>query len=237
MVGRKHVCALMGMGIDARYRKPNTSKRHPPHPIYPYLLRGLKIDRPNEVWAMDITYIPMARGFVYLAAVIDWPSRRVLAWRVWVTLDTMFCTGAVEEAMGRYASPGSSTPIRAASSPVTSSRAYSRMLISPSAWRARAAGDNVFGERLWKMIRYEEVYLKACDTVSHARRSLAIYIAFYNTRRPHSSLDRQRPIRSISTSRCLCSSQFAPSRQPLVQLGSTVQTSGATSAAVRLWGL
>jgi putative transposase len=187
-VGRKHVRTLMRrMGIDALYRKPNTSKRHPAHPIYPYLLRGLKIDRPNQVWAMDITYIPMARGFVYLAAVVDWYSRRILAWRLSITLDTAFCIEAVEEAMQRYGKPEIFNTDQGCQ---FTSEAFTRVLKDAGiaismdgkgCWR-----DNVFVERLWKTIKYEEVYLKAYDTVSHARQSLANYIGFYNTRRPHS---------------------------------------------------
>ena len=104
--GRRHIATLMRrMGIDALYRKPNTSRRRPDHTVYPYLLRGLEVSRPNQVWAMDITYIPMARGFVYLAAVMDWHSRKVLAWRVSVTMDTDFCVEALEESLGRHGAP------------------------------------------------------------------------------------------------------------------------------------
>ena len=195
VVGRKHVRTLMRrMRIEALYRKPNTSKRHAAHPIYPYLLRGLKIDRPNQVWAMDITYIPMARGFVYLAAVIDWYSRRVLSWRVSITLDTAFCTEAVEDALQHHGKPeifNTDQGCQFTSEAFTSLLKEHKIAISmdgKGCWR-----DNVFVERLWKTIKYEEVYLHAYDSISHARQSLARYLAFYNQRRPHSRLDRHTP--------------------------------------------
>jgi len=194
-VGRKHVATLMRrMGIEALYRKPNTSRRHPKHKIYPYLLRGLKIDRPNQVWAMDITYIPMARGFVYLAAVIDWYSRRVLAWRVSITMDTAFCIEAVEEAIACHGTPeifNTDQGSQFTSADFIGLLTKHKIAISmdgKGCWR-----DNVFIERLWKSVKYEEVYLRAYETVSHARQSLGRYFNFYNTRRPHSALDRQTP--------------------------------------------
>jgi putative transposase len=194
-VGRKHVATLMRrMGIEALYRKPNTSRRHPQHKIYPYLLRGLKIDRPNQVWAMDITYIPMARGFVYLAAVIDWYSRRVLAWRVSITMETAFCLEAVEEAIARHGTPeifNTDQGSQFTSEAFTGLLKQHDIAISmdgKGCWR-----DNVFIERLWKSVKYEEVYLRAYETVSHARQSLGRYFDFYNTRRPHSALDRKTP--------------------------------------------
>lgn len=194
-VGRKHVATLMRrMGIEALHRKPNTSRRHPGHTIYPYLLRGLKIDRPNQVWAMDITYIPMARGFVYLAAVIDWYSRRVLAWRVSITMDTDFCLEAVEEAIVRHGTPevfNSDQGSQFTSQAFTGLLKEHGIAISmdgKGCWR-----DNVFIERLWKSVKYEEVYLHAYDSVSHARTRLARYLDFYNRRRPHTALDRLTP--------------------------------------------
>ena len=194
-VGRKHVATLMRrMGIEALYRKPNTSRRHPKHKIYPYLLRGLKIDSPNQVWAMDITYIPMARGFVYLAAVIDWYSRRVLAWRVSITMDTAFCIEAVEEAIARHGTPeifNTDQGSQFTSADFIGLLTEHKIAISmdgKGCWR-----DNVFIERLWKSVKYEEVYLRAYETVNHARQSLGRYFDFYNTRRPHSALDRQTP--------------------------------------------
>ncbi len=194
-VGRKHVATLMRrMGIEALYRKPNTSKRHPAHAVHPYLLRGLSIDRPNQVWAMDITYIPMARGFVYLAAVVDWHTRRVLSWRLSITMTTDFCLEAVEDAIHRHGKPDIFNTDQGSQ---FTSEAFTGLLkqhgirISmdgKGCWR-----DNVFVERLWRSIKYEEVYLKAYDSVTHARESLGRYIRFYNSVRPHSSLDRRTP--------------------------------------------
>ena len=194
-VGRKHVATLMRrMGIEALYRKPNTSRRHPGHKIYPYLLRHRPITAANQVWAMDITYIPMARGFVYLAAVIDWYSRRVLAWRVSITMETAFCLEAVEEAIARHGTPeifNTDQGSQFTSADFIGLLQRHDITISmdgKGCWR-----DNVFIERLWKSVKYEEVYLRAYDSVSHARQSLGRYFDFYNTRRPHSALDRQTP--------------------------------------------
>ncbi|MPR13705.1 IS3 family transposase [Microvirga tunisiensis] len=194
-VGRLHVSTLMKrMGIEALYRKPNTSKPAPGHQIYPYLLRKLSVTRPNQVWAMDITYIPMARGFVYLAAVVDWFSRRVLAWRLSITLEAAFCIEAVEEALSHYGSPeifNTDQGSQFTSHDFTSVLLKNKIAISmdgKGAWR-----DNVFVERLWRSIKYEEVYLKAYDSVSEARASIGRYLTFYNSRRPHSSLDRSTP--------------------------------------------
>jgi putative transposase len=194
-IGRKHVATLMRrMGIEALYRKPNTSRRHPKHKVYPYLLRGLTIERPNQVWAMDITYIPMARGFVYLAAVIDWYSRRVLAWRVSISLETAFCIETVEDALARHGKPeifNTDQGSQFTSADFIALLTKNQIAISmdgKGCWR-----DNVFIERLWKSVKYEEVYLRAYETVSHAKQSLSRYIDFYNTRRPHSALDRKTP--------------------------------------------
>jgi putative transposase len=194
-IGRRHVATLMKrMGIEAIYRKPNTSKPAPGHKIYAYLLRGMKVDRPNQVWAMDITYVPMARGFVYLAAVVDWFSRRVLSWRLSITLETAFCLEALEAALARYGQPeilNTDQGAQFTSHDFTSVLLKAGIAISmdgKGSWR-----DNVFVERLWRSIKYEEVYLRAYDTVSDARASIGRYLAFYNGRRPHSSLDRQTP--------------------------------------------
>ena len=194
-IGRRHVATLMKrMGIEALYRRPNTSKPAPGHKIYPYLLRGMTIDRPNQVWAMDITYVPMARGFVYLAAVVDWFSRRVLAWRLSITLEAAFCVEALEEALARHGKP---TIFNTDQGSQFTSHDFTGVLIKAEiaismdgkgAWR-----DNVFVERLWRTIKYEEVYLKAYDTVTGARASIGRYLGFYNARRPHSSLDRRTP--------------------------------------------
>jgi putative transposase len=195
MVGRLHVSTLMKrMGIEALYRKPNTSKPAPGHQVYPYLLRKLPITRPNQVWAMDITDIPMARGFVYLAAVVDWLSRRVLAWRVSITLEAAFCIEALEEALARYGRPeivNTDQGSQFTSTAFTEVLHKHKIAISMDgrgAWR-----DNVFVERLWRSVKYEEVYLKAYDSVAEARASIGRYLAFYNSRRPHSSLDRRTP--------------------------------------------
>jgi putative transposase len=194
-VGRKHVATLMGkMGIEALYRRPQTSRRHPDHPIYPYLLRDLAVTRVNQVWAMDITYIPMRKGFVYLAAVVDWYSRRVLSHRVSITMETEFCIEAVEEAIRRFGKPdifNTDQGSQFTSSPFTGLLKQHSIRISmdgKGAWR-----DNVFVERLWKTVKYEEVYLKAYNSVAEAKASLARYFEFYNRRRPHSSLDRMTP--------------------------------------------
>ena len=200
-IGRCHVATLMRrMGIEALYRRPNTSKPAPGHRVYPYLLRGMTIDRANQVWAMDLTYVPMARGFVYLAAVVDWSSRRVLAWRLSITLEVAFCVEALEEALARYGRPeifntdqGSQFTSLAFTDVLTKAKVAISM-DGKGSWR-----DNVFVERLWRTIKYEEVYLRAYDTVSQARASIGRYLAFYNGQRPHSALDRQTPDQAYFT--------------------------------------
>ena len=195
-VGRLHVARLMKrMGVEAIYRRPNTSKPAPGHTIFPYLLRKLPVTRPNQVWAMDITYIPMAQGFVYLAAVVDQFSRKVLAWKLSITLETEFCLEAVEEALARYGKPEIFNTDQGSQ---FTSIAFTGLLLKneikismdgKGTWR-----DNVFVERLWRTIKYEEVYLRAYASVPEARASIGRYIdGFYNTRRPHSSLDRRTP--------------------------------------------
>jgi putative transposase len=194
-IGRRHVATLMKrMGIAAIYRRPNTSKPAPGHKIYPYLLRGVKVDQPDQVWATDITYIPMARGFVYLVAIVDWFSRRVLAHRVSITMEADFCVEALEEAITRYGKPkvfNSDQGSQFTGEDFTDVLLGHEIQISmdgKGAWR-----DNVFVERLWKSVKYEEVYLRAYDTVAEARASLGRYLNFYNRLRPHSSLDRRTP--------------------------------------------
>lgn len=194
-VGRKHVATLMRrMGIEALYRKPRTTCKHPQHPVYPYLLRGLSIDRPNQVWAMDLTYIPMARGFVYLTAVVDWYTRKVLSWRVSITMDVHFCLEALEETMARYGSPEimntdqGSQFTSLAFTGLLKDRGIRISMDGKGAWR-----DNVFVERLWRSVKYEEVYLHAYDTVSDSRTGIGRYFDLYNRRRPHSSLGRKTP--------------------------------------------
>jgi putative transposase len=194
-IGREKVATLMRrMGIEAIYRRPNTSKPAAGHKIYPYLLRGLKIDRPNQVWAMDITYIPMARGFVYLAAVVDWFTRRVLSWRLSITMEVEFCLEALQEALSKYGKPeifNTDQGSQFTSAAFTGLLLENQIAISMDgrgSWR-----DNVFVERIWRSVKYEEVYLRAYDSVADARAHLGRYLNFYNTRRPHSSLDARTP--------------------------------------------
>ena len=199
-IGRLAVATLMRrMGIEALYRRPSTSKPTAGHKIYPYLLRNLVVDRPNQVWSMDITYVPMARGFVYLAAVVDWFSRRVLAWRLSITLEVEFCLDAVNEAMARHGRPDifntdqGSQFTSTAFIELLQANAIAISMDGRGAWR-----DNVFVERLWRSVKYEEVYLRAYDSVSAARASLGLYLEFYNRRRPHSSLGARTPEQAYS---------------------------------------
>jgi putative transposase len=194
-VGRKHVGTLMKrMGIEALYCKPNTSRRHAKHRIWPYLLRGMTINRANQVWALDTSYIPMARGFVYLTAVVDWVSRKVLAHRVAITMEAMHAVEALEEAFAKYGQPeivntdqGSQFTATAFTDAVLG-RGIRLSMDGKGAWR-----DNVFVERVWRSVKYEEVYLKAYESVSHARCSIGDYLNLYNQKRPHSSLSDQTP--------------------------------------------
>jgi putative transposase len=194
-VGRRHVATLMRrMGLEALYRKPSLSRRQPGHQIYPYLLRDLAISRPNHVWAADITDIPMRRGFVYLFAVLDWASRRVLAWRLSTTRTTDFCLDAVQDAVSRYGPPAIFNTDQGGqftSHEFTGLLTHHGIQISmdgKGCWR-----DNVFVERLWKSIKYEEVYLHAYETVNAAHQGLECYLTFYNQIRPHQALDGQTP--------------------------------------------
>ena len=194
-IGRKHVATLMGkMGIAAIYRKRNTSAPHPKHPVYPYLLKNLTIDRPNHVWATDITYIPMKRGFVYLVAILDWATRKVLAHRVSISMTTDFCVEALEEAIARYGTPEifntdqGSQFTSADFTQVLTDNAIKISMDGKGRWL-----DNVFVERLWRSVKYEHVYLHAYESVTEAREQLAGYFQFYNEQRPHSSLDARTP--------------------------------------------
>jgi len=194
-VGRKHVTTLMRkMGIEALYQRPRTSGRDREHPVFPYLLRGMTIDRPNQVWAMDTTYIPMRRGFIYLTAVVDWASRRVLAWRVSISLAADAAVEALKEAIARYGAPEIMNTDQGsqftASDFIDVLREHDIRISmdGKGCWR-----DNVFVERLWKSVKYEHVYLHAYDSVSEARTKIATYLDFYNGRRPHSRLDRRTP--------------------------------------------
>jgi putative transposase len=203
--GRLHIGTLMEkMGITALYRKPHTSKRHPAHKVYPYLLRHLAIERANHVWAMDITYLPMQRGFIYLAAVMDWATRRVLAWRVSNTLTADFCIEAVEEAIGRYGKPeifNTDQGTQFTSDGFTTMLHDHGVAISMDGrgcWR-----DNVFVERLWRSIKYEEVYLHAYANVSAAKAGVGRYLEFYNGRRPHTALGDRTPDEAYFTQQTL----------------------------------
>ena len=200
-IGRRRVRTLMKrMGIEALYRRPRTTKPEPGHKIHPYLLRDKTITQPNQVWAMDITYIPMARGFVYLAAVLDWATRRVLSWRLSITMEASFCVEALEEALAKYDKPEifntdqGSQFTGAAFTGVLHRNDIAISMDGKGAWR-----DNVFVERLWRSIKYEEVYLRAYDSVGEARRSIGRYLVFYNGRRPHSSLDGMTPDQAYFT--------------------------------------
>ena len=193
--GRRHVKTLMKrMGIEALYRRPRTTKPESGHKIHPYLLRGMTITRPNHVWAMDITYIPMARGFVYLAVVLDWATRRVLSWRLSITMEAAFCVATLEDALARHGKPDifntdqGSQFTGSAFTGVLANNGIAISMDGKGAWR-----DNVFVERLWRSVKYEEVYIKAYDNVSEARASIGRYLDFYNGRRPHSSLDDATP--------------------------------------------
>ncbi|MGA8832016.1 MAG: IS3 family transposase [Desulfomonilaceae bacterium] len=194
-VGRSHVSTLMKkMGIRALYPKPKLSKLNPEHKIYPYLLRGLEITRANHVWATDITYIPMAKGFCYLIAIMDWASRRVLAWRLSNTLDASFCTEALEEAIRKYRTPEIFNTDQGSQ---FTSDAFTDILISNGIsismdGRGRWV-DNVFVERLWRSVKYEDIHLKAYGSITEARRGLVDYFEFYNTRRRHQGLDDRTP--------------------------------------------
>ena len=194
-IGRKRVRTMMArMGIEALYRKPHTSQRHPAHRVYPYLLRHLAITRSNQVWAADSTYLPMARGFVYLFAVMDWASRRVLAWRLSNTLTTDVCMEAVQEALVRY---GILDIFNTDQGGQFTSQEFTGLLKDDGiqismdgtgCWR-----DNVFVERLWRSVKYEEVYLQAYDSISAARQGVGQYLTFYNQTRPHRALDGKTP--------------------------------------------
>ena len=194
-VNRKRAKRLMKvMGIEAIYQKPNTSKGHPDHRVYPYLLRGLTIDRPNQVWCADITYIQMAKGFIYLVAVMDWFSRRVLSWRLSIGMETDFCVEALTEAMERYGQPeifNTDQGVQFTSTAFVDDLADRGVRISMDG-KGRYL-DNIFIERLWRSLKYEEVYIRAYESVAEARRSLGVWLAFYNDVRPHQSFEYRTP--------------------------------------------
>lgn len=194
-VGRKRISRLMlVMGLSAIYQKPNTSKSHPQHKTYPYLLRGLTIDRPNQVWCADISYIPVRRGFLYLVAIMDWASRKVLAWRLSNTMEADFCVSALEEALDRYGAPETFNTDQGSqftSDDFTRTLKEAQVRISMDGkgrWM-----DNVMIERLWRSLKYECVYLHAFETGSEVRQGLTRWINYYNAKRPHSSLDDRTP--------------------------------------------
>jgi putative transposase len=193
-VNRKRVQRLMRrMGIEAIYRRPNTSRRDSGHKVYPYLLRGLQIDKVNQVWATDITYIPMARGFMYLVCIMDWHSRYVLSWRLSNTLEADFCVDALEEALssvvpGIFNTDQGSQFTSEAFTSVLSNRGVQISMDSAGSYM-----DNVFVERLWRSVKYEEVYLKVYESVAEARAGIGAYLNFYNNERPHQALDYRTP--------------------------------------------
>ena len=194
-MGRRHVARLMRlMGIEALYRKKRLSQRNPEHVVYPYLLRDMIIDRPDQVWAADISYIPMREGFLYLCAILDWATRKVLTWRLSNSLTTDFCIDALEEAFARFGRPeifNTDQGCQFTDGDFIAALKAKNVEISmdgKGAWR-----DNVFVERFWRSIKYEEVYLRAYESVTEAKHFIGRYIAFYNQRRPHSSLDGCSP--------------------------------------------
>jgi len=194
-VNRKRVQRLMRrMGINALYPGPNTSRANHAHKVYPYLLRGLRIDEANQVWCADITYIPMRKGFVYLVAIMDWHSRKVLSWRLSNTLDAAFCVAALREALCTYGAPGIFNTDQGSQ---FTSEEFTRVLTDAGVKISMDGKgrwtDNVFIERLWRSLKYEEVYLHAYDTVPAARDGIGRWIRFYNQRRRHQALDRQTP--------------------------------------------
>ncbi len=195
VVGRKRMRRLMRqMGLVAIYQRPRTTIAQPEHKVHPYLLRGLAIDRPNQVWSADITYIPMRRGFLYLVAVMDWATRKVLAWRLSNTMDVAFCVAAVEEALTRFGPPeifNTDQGSQFTSPQFTGLLASAGVRISMDG-RGRWM-DNVFIERQWRSLKYECVYLHAFETGSETRAGLAQWIGYYNAQRPHSSLGGRTP--------------------------------------------
>ena len=194
-VGRKRVTRLMRlMGIETIYRKPNLSRRHPQHRIYPYLLRNVIIDRVHQVWSCDITYIPMQQGFLYLVAVIDWYSRLVLSWRLSNTMDRTFCVEALQEALERYGKPeifNTDQGVQFTCEAFIGTLSDQGIRISMDG-KGRCL-DNIFCERLWRSLKYEEVYLKAYETVAEAKREIGNWFAFYNDERPHQALNYSTP--------------------------------------------
>lgn len=193
--GRKRIRRLMRkMGLEPIYQKPNTSAPHPEHRIYPYLLKGMEINEPNQVWCTDISYIPMRRGFLYLVAIVDWYSRKILSWRLSNSLDADFCVAALEEALARFPKPkifNTDQGSQFTSVDFTDVLKKAGVEISMDGrgrWR-----DNIIVERLWRSLKYESVYLHAYETGTECRKGIGAWIELYNQRRPHSSLDDRTP--------------------------------------------
>ena len=204
-VNRKRVRRLMRlMGLEAIYQKPNTSRPHPEHKVYPYLLRGLAIARPNQVWCADITYIPMAKGFVYLVAVMDWFSRRVLSWRLSIGMETEFCVEALEEAMARYGQPeifNTDQGVQFTSADFLEALERGGVRVSMDG-KGRFL-DNIYIERLWRSLKYEEVFIKAYGTVAEARQGIGGWLRFYNDERPHQALRYHTPREVFEDAACV----------------------------------
>lgn len=194
-IGRHRVTRLMRlMGLETIYLKPNLSRRHPQHKIYPYLLRNVAVERVHQVWSCDITYIPMKQGFLYLVAVIDWHSRLVLSWRLSNTMDKSFCVEAVQEALEKYGRPeifNTDQGVQFTCDAFISTLSAQGIRISMDG-KGRCL-DNIFCERLWRSLKYEEVYLKAYETPKEARAEIGKWFAFYNDERPHQSLGNKTP--------------------------------------------
>jgi putative transposase len=195
IIGRKRISRLMRlMGIESVAPKPGTSKRHPQHPVYPYLLRGMAIDRPNQVWASDITYIPMAKGFMYLVAIMDWATRKVLSWRLSNTLDSSFCVEALKEALSEYGTPEIFNTDQGSQ---FTSEAFISVLkdreIRISMDGKGRCLDNVVVERLWRSLKYEKIYLMSFDSGIELSRELSSWFSWYNSVRPHKALNKRTP--------------------------------------------
>jgi len=194
-VNRKRIRRLMQkMGLMVIYQKPKTSVPHPQHKVYPYLLRGISIENPNHVWCADISYIPMRRGFLYLVAIMDWASRKVLSWKLSNTMDADFCVAALEEAITKYGKPEIFNTDQGSQ---FTSFEFTQML-KDNGVRISMDGrgrwmDNIMIERLWRSLKYESIYLHAFETGSEARAGIDRWMKFYNLRRPHSSLDDRTP--------------------------------------------
>jgi putative transposase len=205
LVNRKRVQRLMRvMGLEAIYQKPNTSRRHADHKVYPYLLRGLAIDRPNQVWCADITYIPMAKGFMYLVAVMDWFSRKVLASRLSITMESAFCVEALQDALNHHGQPdifNTDQGVQFTSADFLGELQTRGVRISMDG-RGRFL-DNIFIERLWRSLKYEEVFIKAYGSVAEARSGVNGWLSFYNNERPHQALDYRTPSAVFDDATCV----------------------------------